>query len=162
MMFALMEDILYTNNINMNWSDWIAIFALGFSLWVYFKHDKEIKTLEKEKLEREAIENKRAHFNVQYDWLFVRHMLYLQNIGKSTAKNIVINLESKEVLTFQDGTTQFRINQLDVTEKAEPIPLTGGYQHDIKVKLKWDDESGMGVTQIICVNDDGVNGIMSK
>ena len=79
----------------MDWSDWIAIAALFFSLWVYLKHDKEIKSLEKEKLEREAMESKRARFDVQYDWLFVRHILCLQNIGKSTAKNIVISIESK-------------------------------------------------------------------
>lgn len=146
----------------MDWSDWIAIAALFFSLWVYFKHDKEIKSLEKEKLEREAMENKRARFDVLYDWLFVRHILYLQNIGKSTAKNIVISIESKEPLTFQDGTTQYRINQLEVTEKAEPIPLTGGYQHAIKVTLSWDDESGKGITQTAFVEDEGGNEFMRK
>ena len=146
----------------MDWSDWIAIAALGFSLWVYFKHDKEIKSLEKEKLEREAMENKRAHFDVQYDWLFVRHILCFQNIGKSTAKNIVIDIESKETLTFQDGTTQYRINQLEVTEKSEPIPLTGGYQHAIKVTLTWDDESGKGITQTAFVEDEGGNEFMRK
>ena len=51
----------------MNWSDWITIFTLGFSILVYLKHDKDIKTLEKEKLEREAAESKRAHFDVQYN-----------------------------------------------------------------------------------------------
>ena len=150
----------------MEWLDMIAIvisaFALGFSIWVYNKHDKEIKLLEKEKLEREAIENKRARFDVQCDWLFVCHILCLQNIGKSTAKNIVINIESKEPLTFQDGTTQYRINQLEVTEKAESIPLTGGYQQTIKVQLIWDDESGKGVTQTTFVENKGGNEFMSK
>lgn len=146
----------------MDWSDWIAIAALVFSLWVYFKHDKEIKSLEKEKLEREAMESKRARFDVQYDWLFVRHILCLQNIGKSTAKNIVISIESKEPLTFQDGTTQYRINLLEVTEKAEPIPLVGGYQHAIKVTLTWDDESGKGITQTAFVEDEGGNEFMRK
>ena len=143
----------------MDWSDWIAIAALGFSLWVYFKHDKEIKSLEKEKLEREAMENKRARFDVQYKWLFVRHILCLKKKKKSTAKNIVINIESKEPLTIQDGSTQYRINKLEVTEKAE-IPLTGNYQHAIKVTLTWDDESGKGVTQMEHVEDDGVNEFM--
>lgn len=143
----------------MNWSDWIAILTLVFSLWVYFKHDKEIKALEKEKLKREAVESQRARFDVQYKWLFVRHILCLQNTGKSTAKNIVINIESKEPLTFQDGSTQYRINKLEVTEKAE-IPLTGNYQHAIKVTLTWDDESGKGVTQMEHVEDDGVNEFM--
>lgn len=146
----------------MDWSDWIAIFALAFSLWVYLKHDKEIKALEKEKLEREALESKRACFDVQYYWLFVRHILCLQNIGKSTAKNIVINIESKEPITFQDSTTQYRINQLDVTEKAEPIPLIGNYQHAINVKLSWDDDSGIGVTQTAYVEDEGGNEFMGK
>lgn len=143
----------------MNWSDWIAIITLGFTLLVYLKHDKEIKALEKERLEREAAENKRAHFDVLYNWLFVQHILYLKNTGKSTAKNIVINIESKEPLTFQDGSTQYRINKLEVTEKAE-IPLTGNYQHAIKVTLTWDDESGKGVTQMEHVEDDGVNEFM--
>ena len=67
----------------------ISAFALGFSVWVYFKHDKKIKSLEKEKLEREAMENKRARFDVQCDWLFVCHILCLQNIGKSTANKII-------------------------------------------------------------------------
>lgn len=143
----------------MNWSDWIAIITLGFTLLVYLKHDKEIKALEKERLEREAAESKRAHFDVQYKWLFVRHILCLKNTGKSTAKNIVINMESKEPLTFQDDSTQYRINKLEVTEKAE-IPLTGNYQHAIKVTLTWDDESGKGVTQMEHVEDDGVNEFM--
>ncbi|MBO6073711.1 MAG: hypothetical protein J6P74_01085 [Paludibacteraceae bacterium] len=146
----------------MEWSDWIAIAALGFSLWVYFKHDRKIKSLEKEKLERETLENKRARFDVRYDWIFVRHVLNLQNIGKSTAKNIVISIDNKEPLTFQDGTTQYKINQLEVTEKAEPIPLNGGYQHAIKVKLTWDDESGKGVTQTAFVEDEGGNEFMRK
>jgi hypothetical protein len=144
----------------MDWSDWIAIAALGFSLWVYFKHDKEIKSLEKEKLEREAIENKRARFDVKYDWLFVRHILCLQNNGKSTARNIIVSIESKEPLTFQDGTTQYRINQLEVKEKSEQIPLIGDFQHAIKLKLTWDDESGKGVTQTAFVEDEGGNEFM--
>lgn len=143
----------------MNWSDWIAIITLGFTLLVYLKHDKEIKALEKERLEREAAENKRAHFDVLYNWLFVQHILYLKNTGKSTAKNIVINIESKGPLTFQDGTTQYRINKIEVTEKTE-IPLKGNYQHAIKVALTWDDESGKGVTQAEHVEDEGVNELM--
>ena len=144
----------------MDWSDWIAITALCFSLWVYLKHDKEIKSLEKEKLEREAKENKRACFDVQYDWFFNYHVLCLQNKGKSTAKNIVISIESKEPLTFQNGTEQYRIDQLEMTEKSKQIPLTGGFQHAIKVKLTWDDESGEGVTQTAFVEDAGVNEFM--
>lgn len=143
----------------MNWSDWITIFTLGFSIWVYLKHDKDIKTLEKEKLEREAAESKRAHFDVQYNWQFVRHILCLQNTGKSTAENIVINIEYKEPLTIPDGTTQYRINKLEVTEKTE-IPLTSNYHHAIKVSLKWDDESGRGVTQTVHIEDDGINEFM--
>lgn len=146
----------------MDWSYLIGIATLGFTLWVYFKHDKEIKSLEKEKLERDARENKRACFDVQYNWQFVNHELYIQNTGKSTAKNIVISIESKEPLTFQDGTTQYRINQLEVTEKAEPIQLDGGYQHAIKVKLMWDDESGKGVTQTAFVEDEGSNEFIRK
>lgn len=150
----------------MDWQNFIAIvisvLTLLFTLWVYFKHDHEIKTLEKEKLEREALENKRAHFDVQYDWLFVRHILCLQNNGKSTAKNIVVSIESKKTLTFQGGTTRYKINQLEVTEKAAPIPLTGGYQHAIKVKLTWDDESGIGVTQTAFVESKGGNEFMGK
>ena len=130
-----------------------------FSLWVYFKHDKEIKALEKEKLEREAAESKRAHFDVQYKWLFVRHILCLKNTGKSAAKNIVINMESKEPKTFQDDTTQYSISQLEVTEKVE-IPLTGNYKHAIKVTLTWEDESGGKVSLTEHVEDDGVNEFM--
>jgi len=144
----------------MDWSDLIAIAALGFSLWVYLKHDKEIKSFDKEKLEREAKENKSARFEVQYNWLFVNHVLCIQNKGKSTAKNIVISIESKEPLTFQDGTTQYKINQLEVTEKSEQIPLIGNFQHSIKVKLTWDDESGEGVTQTAFVEDEGGNEFM--
>ena len=147
----------------MEWQNCIVIsisfITLLFTLWVYFKHDKEIKALEIEKLKREAVESQRARFDVQYKWLFVRHILCLQNTGKSTAKNIVINIESKEPLTFQDGSTQYRINKLEVTEKAE-IPLTGNYQHVIKVTLTWDDESGKGITQTEHVEDDGGNELM--
>lgn len=148
----------------MEWQNCIVIsisfITLLFTLWVYFKHDEEIKALEKEKLEREALEIKRAHFDVQYNWLFVRHILCLQNIGKSTAKDIVINIESKEPLAFPDGTTQYRIDKLEVTEKAEQIPLMGNYQHAIKVTLTWNDESGKGVIQTAFVEDDGGNELM--
>ena len=143
----------------MNWSDWITILTLIFSLWVYLKHDKKIKDLEKEKLEREAAESKRAHFEVQYKWQFVQHILCLKNIGKSTAINIVINIESKEPLTFKDSTTQYRINKLEVTEKTE-IQLIGNYQHSIRVTLTWNDESGKGITQTEHVEDDGCNEFM--
>lgn len=150
----------------MDWQNFIAIgislLTLLFTLWVYIKHDHEIKTLEKEKLKREALENKRACFAVQYDWLFVHHMLCIQNIGRSTAKNIVIDIESKGSITFQDGTTQYRIDQLEVTEKAEPITLLGSYQHSIKVKLTWDDESEKGVTQTFFVEDEDGNEFMGK
>lgn len=138
----------------------ISVLALGFSIWVYFKYDKVIKSLEKEKLEREAMENKRAHFDVQYNWLFVNHELILRNTGKSTAKNIVISIESNEPLTFQDGTTQYRLSQLEETEKSDSIPLIGGYQHAIKMKLTWDDESGKGVTQTAFLEDESNNGLM--
>lgn len=143
----------------MDWSYLISTIALGFSLWVYIKHDKEIKSLEKEKLEREAAENKRAHFHVQYEWLSY-HFICIQNNGKSTAKNIVINIESEKPLTFPDGTTQYFIGQLEETEESNSIPLIGGYQHAIKVKLTWDDESGNGVKQTVCLKDNGANEFM--
>ena len=149
---------------NLDWQNYIAIgislLTLLFTLWVYFKHDSVLKTLEKEKLEREAAENKQARFDVQYDWLFVQHILCLQNIGKSTARNILVSIESKVPLTFQNGTRQYRIEQLEVTEKADSIPLVGKFQHAIKVKITWDDESGIGVTQTSFVEDKGGNEFM--
>ena len=48
----------------MDWSDWIALgsavialIALGFSLVGYFKYDKPIKSLQKEKLQEEPKED---------------------------------------------------------------------------------------------------------
>lgn len=146
----------------MNCSILISFVALIFSILVYFKYDKKIKFLEKEKLEREELENKRARIDMQYKWVFDHHILRLQNNGKSTAKNIAISIESKEALTFQDGTTQYRISQLEVTERTEPIQLNGGYQYAIKVKLTWDDESGKGVTQTASVEDESGHEFISK
>lgn len=92
----------------MEWSDWIALgsmlialIALGFSLWGYFVYDRPIKSLQKEQLEREAIENKQAKFNVVYTRLLIYNILRIQNEGPATAKNIVVELYDDNALAFE-------------------------------------------------------------
>lgn len=138
----------------MEWSDWIALgsmlialIALGFSLWGYFVYDRPIKSLQKEQLEREAIENKQAKFNVVYTRLLIYNILRIQNEGPATAKNIVVELYDDNALAFEGMKTQYHIVQLEPTEKSKDIPIIGNAPYRLKVKLTWDDETGMKQTK---------------
>lgn len=138
----------------MEWSDWIALgsmlialIALGFSLWGYFVYDRPIKSLQKEQLEREALENKQAKLNVVYTRLLIYNILRIQNEGPTTAKNIVIELCDDNALTFEGMKTQYHIVQLEPTEKSKDIPIIGNAPYRLKVKLTWDDETGTELTK---------------
>ena len=134
----------------MDWSDWIALasalvalIALAFSLVGYFKYDKPIKTLQKEKLLQEALENKRANFEIIYKAASLSGCrLRIQNTGKVIAKNIEIELRSEKSIAFSNGTKQYTVAQLEPTQKTRHLSLIGDCPFQLKLKLKWDDESG--------------------
>ena len=134
----------------MDWSDWIALssalvalIALAFSLVGYFKYDKPIKTLQKEKLIQEALENKRADFEIIYKATSLSGCrLRIQNIGKVIARNIDVELRSKKSIAFSDGTKQHVVERLEPTQKTGHLSLIGECPFQLKLKLKWDDESG--------------------
>lgn len=138
----------------MEWSDWIALgsmlialIALGFSLWGYSVYDRPIKSLQKEQLEREALENKQAKLNVVYTRLLIYNILRIQNEGPATAKNIVVELYDDNALAFEGMKTQYHIVQLEPTEKSKDISIIGNAPYRLKVKLTWDDETGMKQTK---------------
>lgn len=134
----------------MDWSNWIALssalialIALGFSLVGYFKYDRPIKSLQKEKLIQEALEYKRANFEINYDLIALKNCyLRIKNIGKVTAKNINVELRSKKSIAFKDGSQQYTIEQLESTQKTRHLLLSGDCPSSLKIKLRWDDESG--------------------
>lgn len=43
--------------------------------------------------------------------------------------------------------TQYHIVQLEPTEKSKDIPIIGNAPYRLKVKLTWDDETGMKLTK---------------
>ena len=139
----------------MNWSDiialssmLIALIALGFSLWGYFVYDKPIKSLQKKKLQQEAIDRERASFNVSYNQVLIHNVLQIQNIGSVVANNIIIEIESAVTpLVFEGMKDRFVIDKLEPTEKSNDIPLIGDAPYRLKVKLTWDDNSGKGLSK---------------
>ena len=146
----------------MDWSDWIALssalialIALGFSLVGYFKYDRPIKSLQKEKLQQEAIENKRANLRVSYSQVLIYNVLQIQNIGHIVAHNIVVELESEKDLAFEGMERQYKIEQLEPTEKSKSFAIIGDAPYNLKVKLTWDDESGERIKKNYYVDRQG-------
>lgn len=128
----------------------ISGLALLFSVCIFFLLDHRIKVLEKEKLEYEIQEYKRAKFKVDYQLLFgIHNLLHIENIGKVVAQNINILIEPSEDgdLIFNNGGKTYHIDQLDATEKHDAIPMQGQAPRKLKVVLTWDDKSGKGVTK---------------
>ena len=139
----------------MNWSDiialssmLIALIALGFSLWGYFVYDKPIKSLQKKKLQQEAIDRERASFNVSYNQVLIHNVLQIQNTGSVVANNIIIEIESAVTpLLFEGMKDRFVIDKLEPAEKSSNIPLIGDAPYRLKVRLTWDDNSGKGLSK---------------
>ncbi|MEE1095311.1 MAG: hypothetical protein UH084_01905 [Paludibacteraceae bacterium] len=137
----------------MNWPDWIAIvissIALIFSLIGYFKYDRPIKSLQKQDLEREALKYKRAAFEIKYIQGLTTSILAIQNTGNVCATNINVELKKDEgsSMSFEGGSLQYHIKQLEPTETCNPIHILGNATFRIKVTLTWDDESGEGISK---------------
>lgn len=134
--------------------DIISIIISGssilFSILVFFFLDRRIKVLEKEKLEYELLEYKRAKLEVDYQLLLgIHRCLNIENVGRVTAQNIVIELLPSEEgqLKFDNGDTNYPIQKLDPTEKRPHIKMTGDALNKLEVLLTWDDESGKRVHQ---------------
>lgn len=140
----------------MDWSDWIALgsavialIALGYSLVGYYKYDRPIKSLQKEKLQQEALEKKKAKFEVSYFTVLIHNMFQIQNVGNVIAKNIQISIvdDKQNQIAFQDGKLLHQIPQLEPTEKSKTVALRCDYQNRLKVKVTWDDDSGNGYSR---------------
>lgn len=135
----------------MNWvSIIISLISSLFTIFVFFYLDRRIKVLEKEKLEYELLEYKRAKFQVDYQLLLGIHpLLNIKNIGRVMAQNITIELQpsNEEQLTFDNGDTNYLIDKLDPTEDRPHIKMTGVAPNRLEVLLIWDDESGKRVSQ---------------
>ena len=125
----------------------IALVALGFSLCGYFVYDRPIKSLQKEKLQQEALDAKRAKLNVSYRALLVNSGLTIHNNGQVIAENIVVELCDIPDLLLADGESKYQIKQLEPTEKSQNIPIVGNAPYHLKVKLTWDDKSGKRLSQ---------------
>lgn len=125
----------------------IALVALGFSLCGYFKYDRPIKSLQKEKLQQEALDAKRAKLNVTYRALLVNSGLTIHNNGQVIAENIVVELCDRQDLLLADGESKYHIEKLEPTEKSHNIPIIGNAPYRLIVKLTWDDESGTSLSK---------------
>lgn len=134
----------------MDCADWISIgislMVFLFSLFVYFVHDKDIKNLQKEKLERELLEDKRAKLDIIYQSALIFGVLTIKNIGKVIARNIVVEIKDEPDLLFDGDKTQAFIPSLEPTEK-QALQLQGKFVQRMVVTLHWDDDSGKGLSQ---------------
>lgn len=132
-------------DLNSFWSfmaslDWLKILPFVISLltmfgglYVYFRHDKAIKKLQKKQLQREEDENKKAKLSTNVRYLssgvfFHNYQLEVRNEGKSSAHDIQIELS-----VFVNS-VPFKIKDLIhyVEIESRPQDLTVSYYNLIK------------------------------
>lgn len=125
----------------------ISICSLGFSIFVYLKHDKKIKgqsailnELQIGKLTEEKEENKKAkiEINVVKDSSGYR-IIRVQNAGKSLARNVMITFDNNEVSSsIQGNPSPVDINpQSSIQMSYFANKQTPG---EVEISLGWEDD----------------------
>lgn len=132
------------------WSLIIAILALLFSAFTYFKHDKKLKDQERKineyqlkKIEKDDLESKKAAIQGNIvKGLKGNRMLKVYNSGRAIARNIRIEgLDVEGLFHRADEIFPYELmNPQDYTEVH--IMLFNNCSPTIKLKYIWDDESG--------------------
>lgn len=106
----------------------ISICSLGFSIFVYFKHDKKIKgqsailnELQIKKFTKEEEENKKAKIQARVIKRSFRYWkIEIFNVGKSTARSVMV--------IFDNGTISSLV-------KKSPFPIDIEPQHKMTIEI---------------------------
>jgi len=125
----------------------VAVAALTSSLYIYIKHDKELKDQAKlinsyqiERNKKEEEESKKAiiEANAKDEGKGVR-TIFIYNKGKCLAKNVQVELPENDSMYFLDqfpSMTDIR-PQNSITGQ---IQLLVGHPNSLEIIFKWDDE----------------------
>ena len=132
-----------------DWSAWIAVFALIFSVVTFLVHDKKIKQQEKllndyqlGKIEEEKENKQKAQVKANYiKGRGGNNILKVFNAGQSKAENVNFFLNPEDQDVFILNSDIFPLEFLNPQESME-INLTThkGSPNKLKIALTWDDE----------------------
>lgn len=124
----------------------ISLFAVGFSVYTYRKHDRKIneqnKLINKYTLEKLAKENeleKKAIVEanvVRYDK--GKRIIKIYNKGKAVAKNVVVSFPDDPNIIIREYPSSFDIspyNSMDIS-----VSIFVGSPHTAKIAIEWDDD----------------------
>lgn len=129
----------------------ISVLALWLSLYTYVKHDRKIKKLTLDKLEKEIELDKRAIVEVYVKGEKGKRIIQIYNRGRATAKNVRVtfpensDVNLSEYLSVTDINPQ---NSMDIyvsINYCTPSTLQVDYEWEDGVKL---DNKGSQVIQL--------------
>lgn len=136
----------------MDWSLYIAILALAFSLFVYISHDRKLKEQERRLNEHQlqkiaAEKSEQAMAAVRANIIKQekgRRLIKIFNSGKAVARNVNVEVRNDDHgFTFLDFTDRFPfpfLNPQDSTEFSGFV--TEAPTNNLYLKITWDDDSG--------------------
>lgn len=121
----------------------VSFLALGFSIFVYMKHDKKLKEYQVYKIEEELRAKKSAMLRV--DKLLIPNScgysdayFVVRNEGRAKALNVFLHCEPN-ILMHRD----FKINCLNSgQEERRCAVLVIGGPNEVELTYRWDDELG--------------------
>ena len=124
----------------------LSLFALGFSLFTYWLHERKIKNQEEkvnqyelEKFESEKIEIKKAIVEANViSGPNGKRTIKVYNKGKATAKDVIVTIPEDEKLTITSNPFPIDIKPqhgFDIN-----LFLSIGFDEKIVIKFEWKDD----------------------
>ena len=131
----------------------VSLIGIGFTVYVYFSHDKklneqqkklneqqkQLNTIALEKAHQEVIDNKRAKIFLKHE----NHKLVITNIGKAIARNITLTTNEKNTDPL------FRRNPSPSWAELKPgqsleqtVIITNLTASEVRYDIAWTDDNG--------------------
>lgn len=126
-------------------SSTLSLFAIGLTIVMYLKHDKQLKNQEEKinanllkKIDEEESENKKAH--IKGNIVKKNRVLKVFNSGKAVARNIKVEYlgDMNGIIPTDNHFPYEFLNPQDSTEIH--LLLLIGAPESLKIKFIWDDD----------------------
>jgi len=137
--------------LNLDSSDYIALFALLFSIYATYKSQKfssiqnQLNLLMIDKEKRESLVSDKADLGANFTKVGNKsHRLKIFNKGKGKALNINIDFpEGNDLIAKDDINSKFPLELLEYGQSLELISFPHmGSKKKLAVKLNWSNENG--------------------
>lgn len=121
----------------------ISLFALSFSIFTYFRHEKKIKDAQYRQLQHEEDENKKALIsaNIVKSLTKGNRILKIYNKGKSKAINVRVELVNNiDEIQFYNWRGSFSMLSPGQGHDITFLLLAGSFNDEMHLRFTWEDD----------------------